>query len=110
LLARIYLVGGLTIMAKLYHVYMMTNVHHTVLYTGMTGNLAERGQQHREGEVEGFTKRYNCTKMIYVECFDNVHDAIAREKQIKGWTRKKKEQLINRVNPKWRDVYEEAIR
>jgi len=88
----------------------MTNKHHTVLYTGVTGNITARGWQHKQRLVEGFTKRYNCTKMVYFEEFDDVHEAIAREKQIKGWTRKKKEELIDSVNPKWRDVYEEAIR
>jgi len=88
----------------------MTNKHHTVLYTGVTGNIATRGWQHKKRFIDGFTKRYNCTKMVYFEEFSNVHKAIAREKQIKGWTRKKKEKLINKVNPKWRDVYEEAIR
>lgn len=97
-------------MAKQYYVYMMTNNHHTVLYTGMTGYIVERGWQHRQRLIDGFTKRYNATKMVYFEIFDDVHKAIAREKQIKGWTRKKKERLINNVNPDWRDVYEEAIR
>ena len=89
---------------------MVTNKHHSVLYAGMTGHIANRGWQHKKRQVKSFTKKYNCTKMVYFESFDNVHDAIAREKQIKGWTRKKKEGLINRVNPEWRDVYEESFR
>ena len=97
-------------MANLYHVYMVTNKHHSVLYTGMTGDIANRGWQHKKRLFKSFTKRYNCTKMVYFESFDNVFDAIAREKQIKGWSRKKKEWLINRVNPDWRDVYNEAFR
>jgi putative endonuclease len=88
---------------------MMTNSHHTVLYTGVTGNIEARGWQHKSRLVKSFTKRYNVTKMIYAECYDNVHEAIAREKQIKGWKRKKKEQLINKVNPDWKDIYEESF-
>ena|SRR5699024_34791 len=97
-------------MEKLYHLYMMTNAQHTVLYTGMSGDLTKRIWQHKQRKIEGFTKRYNVTKLIYVEDYRQVEDAIDREKQIKGWTRKKKERLINRVNPGWRDVYEEVIR
>jgi len=89
---------------------MMTNAQHTVLYTGMSGDLTKRIWQHKQRKIEGFTKRYNVTKLIYVEDYRQVEDAIDREKQIKGWTRKKKERLINRVNPGWRDVYEEVIR
>ena len=97
-------------MAKHYHIYIMTNKYHTVLYTGVTGHITTRGWQHKKRRIDGFTKRYNCTKMVYFEEFSDVHEAIAREKQIKGWTQKKKEELINKVNPKWRDVYKEAVR
>ena len=97
-------------MTKQYFVYMMMNIHHTVLYTGMSGNIVERGWQHKHRLVKGFTKRYNATKMVYAESYSNVHEAIAREKQIKRWTRKKKEKLINEVNPEWRDIYEESFK
>ncbi|WP_138431950.1 GIY-YIG nuclease family protein [Fodinibius saliphilus] len=96
-------------MEKKYHVYIMTNPHHTVLYTGITSDIIKRGWQHRKREVEGFTKRYNCTKMIYVEEYDHPQEAIDRENQIKGWTRKKKEALIKRLNPEWKDLYGEFI-
>jgi putative endonuclease len=96
-------------MPKLYFVYMMTNKHHTVLYTGMSGYIAHRGWQHKKKLIDGFTKKYNADKMVYFETFRDVYKAIAREKQIKGWTRKKKEALINKVNPEWNDIYEEAI-
>ncbi|MDZ7657743.1 GIY-YIG nuclease family protein [Fodinibius sp.] len=96
-------------MEKKYHVYIMTNTHHTVLYTGMTGDIICRGWQHKHRLVEGFTKRYNCTKLVYIEECDCPQDAIDREKQIKRWTRKKKEVLIERLNPKWKDLYEELL-
>lgn len=76
----------------------------------MTGYIADRGWQHKKRLRDGFTKKYNATKMVYFEEFRDVDKAIAREKQIKGWTRAKKEALINKINPEWRDVYEEAIR
>jgi len=66
--------------------------------------------EHKEKLLKGFTKRYNVTKMVYFETFRDVQKAIAREKQIKGWTRRKKEVLIDKVNPKWNDVYGQAIR
>jgi len=87
---------------------MMTNSHHTVLYTGVTGNIARRGWQHKQKMHEGFTKRYNATKMVYVEAFRDINKAIAREKQIKRWTRKKKNRLVDSINPDWRDLYEEV--
>ncbi|PAU93747.1 excinuclease ABC subunit C [Aliifodinibius salipaludis] len=87
----------------------MTNVHHTVLYTGVTGDIIKRGWQHKKQLIEGFTKRYNCTKLIYVEEYNYPQDAIDREKQIKRWTRKKKEVLIQRINPEWKDLYEELL-
>jgi len=91
--------------SKKYTVYMMTNQHHTVLYIGVTGNIAKRGWQHKQKIVDGFTKKYNATKMVYVEEYNDVHRAIHREKQLKGWTRKKKEALINNINPRWNDIY-----
>ena len=97
-------------MPKKYHVYIMTNKHQTVLYTGMTGSIIDRGWQHKHRLVDGFTKRYNCTKMVYLEEYEYPQDAIDREKQIKGWTRKKKENLINELNPEWKDLYEEVLR
>jgi len=97
-------------MAKHYFVYMMTNAHHTVLYTGMTGDIIRRGWQHKQRQKKSFTKRYNVTKMVYAEECATADDAIAREKQIKRWTRKKKDALINRVNPEWRDLYDDSFK
>jgi putative endonuclease len=94
-----------------YHVYILTNRSGT-LYTGVTGNLEHRVWQHRTGVDEGFTKRYKIDRLVYFEEFEDISLAIAREKQIKGWSRKKKIGLINEANPKWRDLsegwYEEA--
>jgi len=85
----------------------MTNAHNTVLYTGVTNNLARRVYEHKNGLGGTFTKNYNIQKLVYYEVGDNIHSAIAREKQIKGGSRKKKLDLINSTNPKWKDLYEE---
>jgi len=89
----------------LYHVYILTNKHHTVLYTGMTGRELFRIIDHKKKLVTGFTSRYNVTKLVYWEEFDNVYDTIAREKQIKRWSRMKKNALIERYNPEWKDLF-----
>jgi putative endonuclease len=91
---------------KQYCVYMMTNTHHTVLYTGVTNNVQRRVLEHRAGK-SGFTKKYNLTKLVYLECGDDVEAAILREKQIKAGSRQKKIGLIMGVNPDWKDLYEE---
>jgi len=96
-------------MEKKYHIYIMTNAHHTVLYTGMTGDLIRRCWQHKQRLVEGFTKRYNCTKLVYLEAYDHPWDAIDREKQIKAGSRQDKIDLIEKLNPNWRDLYEELL-
>ena len=92
-----------------YYIYILTNRHHTVLYIGVTGNLVKRIWQHKQKEIEGFTKRYNVNRLIYFEEYQWVYDAIEREKQLKGWTRKKKENLIEKLNPDWFDLFEEII-
>ena len=92
-------------MDKKYYVYMMTNKHNTVLYTGMTSDLPRRVSEHSEKLVDGFTKRYNVTKLVYYEIFQDPYNAIAREKQIKAGSRKKKLDLINGMNKNWRDLY-----
>lgn len=86
-------------------VYILTNQHHNVLYTGVTSNLQQRILQHRSGvHKHAFTKKYQVHKLVYAEAFDSIVDAIAREKQIKGGSRKKKIDLINKMNPEWRDL------
>jgi len=90
---------------KDYFVYIMTNKSKT-LYTGMTNNLARRDFEHKNKLLEGFTKKYNINKLVYFEVFNNPDDAIRREKQIKGWLRKKKIELIESLNPEWKDLSE----
>lgn len=96
-------------MEKKYHVYIMTNAHHTVFYTGMTGDIIYRVWQHKHRLVDGFTKWYNCTKLVYVEEYDHPQDTIDHEKQIKSGSRKDKLDLIEQLNPNWRDLYEELL-
>lgn len=84
----------------------MTNVHNTVLYTGVTNNLARRVYEHKNGLGSAFVKKYNVHKLAYYEVGDNVQSALAREKQIKGGSRQKKVDLINSLNPEWKDLYE----
>jgi len=91
---------------KHYYVYIMTNKNNTVLYTGVTGNLKGRVYEHKEKFREGFTKRYNVTKLVYFEKFRHIESAIRREKQIKAGSRRKKEELINSLNKEWDDLCE----
>ena len=86
-----------------YYIYFMTNKYNTVLYVGVTNNLQQRVLQHKN-RISNFTTRYNVTKVIYWEEFSDIRNAIAREKQIKSWSREKKERLINEINPEWRDL------
>ncbi|OQA94956.1 MAG: GIY-YIG nuclease superfamily protein [Spirochaetes bacterium ADurb.Bin218] len=85
----------------------MTNKNNNVLYTGVTSDLKRRVFQHKNKTVEGFSKKYNITKLVYFECADNIKSAIEREKQIKAGSRRKKIQLIENINPEWRDLYED---
>lgn len=86
-----------------YYIYFMTNKYNTVLYVGVTNNLQQRVLQHKN-RISNFTTRYNVTKVIYWEEFSDIRNAIAREKQIKSWSRERKERLINEINPEWRDL------
>ncbi len=88
----------------MYYVYLLTNEYNKVLYVGVTNNLQRRLYEHKHGSNEGFSTKYNAHKLVYYETTDDVEAAIAREKQIKGWTRQKKEALINSMNPKWRNL------
>ena len=83
----------------------MTNKNNTVLYTGISGDLKKRVSQHRNKLIDGFTKRYNVHKLVYYEVFRDPANAIAREKQIKGGSRKKKIDMIEKKNPTWKDLY-----
>jgi putative endonuclease len=89
---------------KMYYVYIMTNWNNEVLYIGVTNDIARRAFEHKEKLVEGFTKKYNISKLVYVESCEDVRDAIAREKQLKGGSRKKKIDLIIADNPEWIDL------
>ena len=88
-------------------VYIVTNQHDAVLYIGMTNSLARRISEHRSGELPGFTADYRCHKLIYYEHYSNVDEAIERETQLKKWSRAKKVELIERMNPRWLDLFEE---
>lgn len=90
-----------------YFVYIMTNRHNTTLYTGVTNDLKRRTNEHKSGVGSKFTKRYNLTKLVYYEATGDVNAAIAREKQIKAGSRQKKLDLVNSINPEWRDLYDE---
>lgn len=90
-----------------YYIYMITNKSNTVLYTGVTNNLERRVREHRSRLVPGFTNKYNLTKLVYFEQGPDIRSAIAREKQIKGWIRAKKNDLVETVNPRWIDLFAE---
>ena len=92
-------------MSRQYYVYMMTNKYNTVLCTGITNSLKRRIYEHKEKLVAGFTNKYNITKLVYYEVFDDPENAICREKQIKSGSRQKKIQLITSMNKEWRDLY-----
>ena len=93
-------------MDQQYFVYILTNSHHNVLYTGATNNLVRRVFEHREKVIVGFTSRYNLGKLVFYEPAGDVRGVIEREKRIKAGSRVKKIALINGMNPEWRDLYE----
>ena len=88
----------------------MTNSYNTVLYTGVTNNILRRVYEHKAFIGSGFVKRYKLTKLVYYEIFGDITLAIAREKQIKAGSRKKKLDMINEMNPKWKDLYIDIIK
>jgi putative endonuclease len=89
----------------LYYVYIITTIRNTVLYTGVTNDLNRRIAEHKEGKISGFTQRYNVNKLVYYEIFDSIDMAIAREKQIKGFSRAKKIKLIENFNTEWVELF-----
>ena len=95
-------------MEKTYYVYLMTNMHDTVLYAGVTNNLQRRALEHVSREEQGFTQKYRIVKVVWYEIFSNPVLAIAAEKRIKGWSRKKKIALIKKENPYFRDLLRET--
>lgn len=89
------------------YVYILTNKNNTTLYTGVTSELKKRIYEHREKLVEGFTKKFNLSKLVYYEVSESILTAIEREKQIKNFSRQKKMALVRTENSEWRDLYEE---
>ncbi len=90
---------------RTYHVYILTNVNRNVMYVGVTNNLEQRVAEHRAGTGGEFTKRYSVTTLVYAEEYEWIEEAIAREKQIKGWRRSKKDALVETINPTWADLF-----
>ncbi|MGD0169780.1 MAG: GIY-YIG nuclease family protein [Smithella sp.] len=95
-------------MDKQYFIYIMTNKNHSVLYTGVTNDLKRRGYEHKNKLAEGFTKKYNVNKLVFYEIYNDINEAIAREKQIKGYSRAKKIKLVEEMNNKWNDLYDQT--
>ena len=92
-------------------IYFMTNKHRTTIYLGVTSNLMRRVMEHKTKVYpNSFTARYNLDCLIFYENFGHIEEAIAREKEVKKWNRFKKEQLINSMNPEWKDLWEEEVR
>ena len=91
---------------KIYSTYIVTNKKHGIPYAGMTNHLKYRTWQHKKKLIKGFTSRYNLDKLVWYQHFQYAQDAIDREKEIKGWSRKKKIALIESMNPEWKDLYD----
>ena len=91
------------------YVYILTNINKTVLYTGVTNDIKKRTYQHKFEKGSFFTSKYHVNCLVYYEFYTSIVEAIAREKQIKGLTRLKKEYLINNFNPDWKDLYEQVL-
>ena len=87
-----------------YYVYITANKNYNVIYIGVTNNIERRIYEHKSGEIKGFTQKYNVHKLVYVEMYSNIDDAIKREKQLKGWSRSKKNILIETTNPDWNEL------
>jgi len=94
-------------MPKRGFVYILASRRNGTLYTGVTSDLVRRVWQHKNDEIDGFTKRYGVHRLVYVEAHDDIRDAIQREKRIKKWNRRWKLELIEKANPSWRDLYDE---
>ena len=92
--------------AKGGYVYMVSNKHRTTIYIGVTSNLSARSWEHKNGEGSSFTKKYNCTDLIYYEFHESIESAIEREKELKKWKRFRKERLIKTLNPSFLDLHE----
>ena len=95
---------------KQYYIYILASKKNGTLYIGVTNNLVRRVYEHKEGLVEGFTKKYNVKNLVYCEIHNSVYEAIKREKALKKWLRKWKIELIEKMNSEWNDLYEELIK
>ena len=91
------------------YVYILANVYNTVLYIGVTSNLIKRIWEHKNSYVEGFTTKYNLHKLVYFETFENIEEAIIREKYLKGKNRNFKQKLIEKTNPHYNDLYNNIL-
>ena len=91
-------------MYNTYYTYIMSSLNNTTIYVGVTNDLERRVAEHKSGLIPGFTQKYNCKKLVYFESFSDIEQAIAREKQLKGWVRKKKDALIDSMNPHRNDL------
>ncbi|WP_276907581.1 GIY-YIG nuclease family protein [Peptoniphilus duerdenii] len=89
-----------------YYIYIMSNSSNTIIYIGFTNDLVRRVYEHMNELVDGFSKKFNTHKLVYFEVFSTAYDAIAREKQLKKWTREKKNSLIEKDNPEWIDLWD----
>jgi len=96
-------------MDKIFSVYILANKRNGTLYIGVTSQLKQRVWQHKNKLVKGFSQKYNTTFLVYYETTPNVYSAIAREKQMKKWRREKKIFLIEKINPQWKDLYEDIV-
>ncbi len=94
---------------KTYYVYILASQRNGTLYVGMTNDLIKRVYEHKQGLVEGFTKKYNVHMLVYYEQTNDVNAAITREKQLKKWKREWKLNLIEEFNPEWKDLYYELL-
>lgn len=96
-------------MGKQFYIYIVTNKTNTVLYTGVTSNLVKRIFEHKSGQIKGFTQKYKCNKLVYFEVYADSYTAIAREKSIKNLVRRKKIELIEKLNSDWHDLAVEIL-
>ena len=91
----------------MYYTYILTNWNNKVMYIGITNNLERRLYEHRNHLADGFTKKYNVHKLVYFESTSDIRAALEREKQLKGWSRTKKNELVQTMNPDWHDLSED---
>jgi putative endonuclease len=99
----------MTFEERAYAVYIMSNFKRGVLYVGVTSNLPNRAAQHREGQIDGFTKKYQLKRLVWCRMYGDILDAIAFEKQLKRWRREWKFRLVEEINPEWEDLWPEIM-